>query len=136
VSQAGWYPDGKLAVVVLMNSAGPVSPGALASELARAILPVTPPPADKAFTGDATPFPGTYSGPSRGRVMDAVVTSTPQGLSIAVNGGQPRPLQWVDGWTFRAGNNILTFRRTGESTPADELRFDGGGGLYILKRKP
>jgi hypothetical protein len=135
VSQASWYPDGKLAIVVLMNSAGPVSPGALTSELARAILPPVPPPPVKAFTGDMAPFTGTYSGPSRGRVMDVVVTATPQGLSAAVNGNQPRQLQWVDGWVFRVGNSYLTFKRSDETGPAAELRFDGGGGLYVLKRK-
>ena len=87
------------------------------------------------FTADPAPFVGTYSGPSRGRVMDVVVTSSPQGLSIAVNGGQPRQLQWVNGSVFRAGNGILTFKRSSETGPAAELRFDGGGGLYVLKRK-
>jgi CubicO group peptidase (beta-lactamase class C family) len=135
VSQASWYPDGKLAIVVLMNSNGPVSPGALTSELARAILPTVPPTPAVAFTADPAPFVGTYSGPSRGRVMDVVVTSSPQGLSIAVNGGQPRQLQWVNGSVFRAGNGILTFKRNGDTGPAPELRFDGGGGLYVLKRK-
>ena len=135
VSQASWYPDGKLAIVVLMNSNGPVSPGGLASELARTILPTTPPPPVIAFKADATPFLGTYSGPARGRVMDAVVTSTPQGLSVAVNGGQPRVVSWVEGWTFRVGSAMLTFKRSGDSGPATELRADGFGGFYILKRK-
>lgn len=135
VSQASWYPEEKLAIVVLMNSAGPVSPAALTSELSRAILPAVPPAPVMAFKGDAAPFAGTYSGPSRGRVMDVVITSSPEGLSAAVNGGQPRQLQWVDGWTFRVGGSVLTFRRTGNDVAASELRFDGGGGLYVLKRK-
>ena len=134
VSQASWYPEEKLAIVVLMNSNGPVSPGALASELSRAILPVVPPTPVLVFKADATPLVGTYSGPSRGRVMDVVVTSSPQGLSAAVNGNQPRQLLWVEGWTFRVGNSYLTFKK-GDSSLAGELRFDGGGGLYVLKRK-
>jgi CubicO group peptidase (beta-lactamase class C family) len=135
VSQASWYPDSELAVVVLMNSAGPVSPAALARELAWAILPGTP-PAVKAFTGDAAPLLGTYSGPSRGRIMDAVVTQAAEGISLSINGSPARPLQWVDGTTFRDGNAYLTFRGDGNGGPTAELRFDGGGGYYILKRKP
>jgi hypothetical protein len=134
VSQASWYPDGKLAIVVLMNSNGPVSPAALASELAGVMLPTNPPPAPKAFVGDATPLLGKYSGPSRGRTMDVEITQSAQGLVISVNGAPSRPLQWVDGWTFRVANSIVTFRRSGETGPAAQLRFDGGGGFYILKR--
>ncbi|MGQ0702708.1 MAG: serine hydrolase domain-containing protein [Gemmatimonadales bacterium] len=135
VSQASWYPGAELAVVVLMNSAGPVSPSALASELAGAILPWTRPVA-KAFTGDGAVLVGKYSGPSRGRVMSAGVTQTPQGMALSVNGAAARPIQWVEGWAFRSGDTHLTFKRAGDSGPAAELRFDTGGGHYVLKREP
>jgi CubicO group peptidase (beta-lactamase class C family) len=44
-AHTAWYPDAQLAVVVLINSNGPVSPGAIASELAGEIIPPvrTPP---------------------------------------------------------------------------------------------
>ena len=88
------------------------------------------------FAGDATPLIGTYKGPSRGREMVIEVTQTPQGLAASANGSPARPLVWVDGLTFRQGNSFLIFRRTGESGPATELRFDGGpGAYYILKRQ-
>ena len=135
VSQASWYPDAELAIVVLMNSGGPVSPAALASELAGAIVPSTP-PSFRPFAGDASPLVGKYSGPSRGRKMEAEVTQTPQGISVSVNGAPARALQWVEEWTFRSANNYLTFKRNGDRGPAGELRFDAGGGLYILKRNP
>jgi hypothetical protein len=42
----------------------------------------------------------------------------------------------VEEWTFRQGNAFLTFRRTGNSGPATELRFNGGAAAYyILKRQ-
>ncbi|HEV8597799.1 MAG TPA: serine hydrolase domain-containing protein [Gemmatimonadales bacterium] len=135
VSHASWYPDAQLAVVVLMNSAGPISPQALASELAGAVLPWTR-PVVKPFTGDAAPLVGKYSGPSRGRVMEAEVTKTGEGLSLSVNGAPARPIQWVEGWTFRTGGTELTFRRSGGDGPATELRYITGGGYFILKRKP
>jgi hypothetical protein len=59
-SDASWYPDETLAVVVLMNSTGPVSPSALASELAGEIIPPIRRTA-RPFTGDAPPLAGTYT---------------------------------------------------------------------------
>ena len=68
--------------------------------------------------------------------MVVQVTQTPQGPAFSVNGAAARPLPWVDGLTFRQGNSFLTFRRgSGEGAPAMELRFDAGGGYYILRRR-
>ena len=132
-SQADWYPQEKLAVVVNINSSGPIDPGALASELAGAVLPWTRPVA-KAFTGDAAPLVGTYKGASRGREMTVVIAQGAQGLTASVNGAAAAPLTWVDGSTFRLGNAFPTFRRTGDA-PAAELRWDAGSGHYVLKRQ-
>ena len=135
VSEAGWYPDAQAAIVVLMNSGGGIDPGAVAGELAAELLPWTRPTL-KPFVGDATPIVGRYAGPSRGREMVIEVTQTAQGLAVSANGSPARPLPWVDAWTFRQGNSFLTFRRTGDSGPATQLRFDGGpGSYYILTRK-
>jgi CubicO group peptidase (beta-lactamase class C family) len=130
VAQTSWYPDAQMAVVVLINSAGPINPTALASELAGAILPWTP-PQPKPFVGDATSFVAKYSGPSRGRAMTTEVTKgTDGGLMISVNGTPARALQWVDASTFRVQgtNTLVTFK-------AGEMRFDQGGGYYVLKKQ-
>lgn len=135
VSQAGWYPDAQAAIVVFMNSAGNIDPSAVGGELAAELLPWTRPTL-KPFAGDATPLVGRYAGPSRGREMVVEVTQTAQGLAVSANGSPARPLPWVEAWTFRQGNSFLTFRRTGDSGPAAQLRFDGGpGSYYILKRQ-
>ena len=132
VSYATWYPDAQLAVVVLINSAGPVSPQAIAAELAGEVIPWTR-PTFKPFAGDAAAIAGKYAGPSRGRLMQVEVTQSANGPAISVNGAAARPMQWVEGDTFRLGNVILTFRRTGAAV--SELRYDAGGGLYVLKRQ-
>jgi len=138
-SEAAWYPDAQAAVVVLMNCNCNIDPGAVGGELAAELLPVTR-PAMKAFTGDATPLVGRYKGPSRGRDMVIEVTLGAEGpmvSTIAPNGtaSPARPLSWVEEWTFRQGNAILTFTRTGAG-PANVLRFNGGPGAYfILKRQ-
>ena len=135
VGEATWYPDAQMAVIVLMNSNGNMDPGAVAGELAAEVLPWTRPNFAQ-FTGDAAPLVGTYRGPSRGRDMVIEVTQTPQGVAFSANGAPPRVLPWVDGLTFRQGNALLTFRRAnGDSGPVTELRFDAGGGYYILRRQ-
>ena len=133
VSETTWYPDAQLAVVVLINSNGNVNPSAVAGELAAEVMPWTP-PTPKAFTGDATPLLGRYSGPARGQTMTVEITQAPQGVAIVVN-GQTRPLSWIEGWSFRQGNTLVTLKRSGTSGNATELRFDTGGGHYVLKRQ-
>jgi CubicO group peptidase (beta-lactamase class C family) len=134
VAEATWYPDAQAAIVVLINSNGNLDPTAVAGELAAELLPWTRPVVAQ-FTGDAAPLVGRYKGPSRGREMTVEVTTTPQGVAFSVNGAPARPFPWVEGLTFRQGNTFLTFRQTGNSGPASELRFDAGGGYYILKRQ-
>lgn len=129
-----WYPDSNLYVVVLMNSNGPVSPSALASELAGAVIPPVAAPMTT-FTGDAAPLVGTYTGPSRGRTMTVEIIKGPTTIGMKVNGGAARPLSWVQGMRFRQGNTFLTFERNDTGGPATLLRFDGGGGAYFLLKR-
>jgi CubicO group peptidase (beta-lactamase class C family) len=134
-SEAVWYPDAKMAVVVLINTSGNLDPGAVAGELAAEVVPWKR-PARAAFTGDGAPLVGKYKGPSRGRDMVVDVTQTPEGLAFSANGSPPRVLPWVEGLTFQAGSAFLTFKRAnGNIGPATELRFDAGSGYYILKRQ-
>lgn len=134
-AEATWYPDSQLAVVVLTNTTGSLDPGAIATELAAEVIPA-PAPKVAWYTGDPAPLVGKYQGPSRGRDMVVEVTQGEQGLAFSVNGLPARRLPWVEGLTFRAGNSFLTFRRAGGGTgPVDELRFDAGSGLYVLKRQ-
>ena len=50
--------------------------------------------------------------------------------------GAPAALRpWVENWTFRQDSSLLTFRRSANSGPALELRFDTGGDHFILKRQ-
>jgi hypothetical protein len=132
-SEARWYTDGPLAVVVLTNSE-PDEVTMVAESLAAALLPV--PPAPSPFTGDASLLAGTYRGIGQNGDLVVDVTQTPQGIAFSVEG---RPaggaLIWVENWTFRRNTVRLTFRRSGNSDPAAELRFDTGGDHFILKRQ-
>jgi len=127
-----WYPDARLAVVVLTNSE-PDEISKVTDDLAAAVLPVPRPTGP--FTGDASLLVGIYKGLGRGKEMVIEVTQTPQGIAFAFEGAAAAPLPWVEGWTFRRNSALLTFRRSGNSGPATELRFDTGGDHFILKRQ-
>jgi CubicO group peptidase (beta-lactamase class C family) len=133
-SQASWYSEAKMAVVVLTNSVGGLNPANVATELGAEVLPWQG-PTFKEFAGDAAPLLGTYRGPSRGRDMVVEVTHTPQGLAFSVNGSPPRPLPFLRDLTWQGGTALLEFRREGAEGPATELRFDGGGGAYYVLRR-
>ena len=123
-SEARWYPDGPLAVVILTNSE-PDEITVVAENLVAEVLPA-PRPAGR-FTGDASQLVGTYKGPGRSGEMVVEVTKTPDGLAFAIVGGPAGPLTWVDGLRFRRNESLLTFRPT-------ELRLDTVGDYFILNR--
>jgi CubicO group peptidase (beta-lactamase class C family) len=127
-----WYPDAQLAVVVLTNSE-PDTIAAVTDDLAAAVLPA-PRPAGL-FTGDSSLLAGTYKGPGRGKDMVIEVTQTPQGVAFSFDGAPAALRPWVENWTFRQDSSLLTFRRSANSGPALELRFDTGGDHFILKRQ-
>ena len=131
-SQTRWYLDAQLAVGVLTNSE-PDDTTVIAENLAAAVLPV--PPAASPFTGDASLLVGTYKGLGHGGDMVVEVTQTPQGIALSLRGAPAGPLSWIEGWTFRRNDSLLTFRRSANSGPATELRFDTGGDHFILKRQ-
>lgn len=136
-ADATWYPEGGMAVVVLMNTSPTnLPPAGVGGALARTVLPV-PRPEIERYTGDATGLVGTYRYVIGGnRPFDVEVTSTPQGLAFAVNGGRPEPLPWAGGLTFYAQENVtLTFRgEHGGDGPVIELRRDDAGNHQILRK--
>jgi CubicO group peptidase (beta-lactamase class C family) len=131
-SQAWWHPDTQLAIVLLTNSE-PDNTNAIAEALAAEVL--GPARSAAPFAGDATQLAGTYKGQGRGKEMVIAVSQTTEGLAVSIDGAAARPLQWVEGWTFRLPIPQFTFRRSGNSGPATELRFDTGGDHFILKRQ-
>ena len=131
-SEARWYPDAKLAVVVLTNSE-PDNITVVADGLAAEVLPA-PRPAGP-FTGDASLLVGKYQGLGRGGDMVIEVTQTRQGIAFSFDGAAADPLPWVESWTFRRNRALLTFHPSANSGPATELRYDTGGGHFILKRQ-
>ena len=131
-SETRWYPQEQLAAVVLTNSEPDEITKVIESMVAE-LLPV-PRPLDP-FAGDGSLLVGTYKGPGPGREMVVEISEAPRGLQFSVNGAAPAPLPWVERWTFRSKALLLTFRRSANAGPADELRFDTGGDHLVLKRQ-
>jgi D-alanyl-D-alanine carboxypeptidase len=129
-SQARWYPEAQLAIVVLTNSE-PDAITAATEGIAGAVLP--PARAAGQFTGDPSPLVGKYRGPAHGGDMVVIVTQGPQGLMFSINGQPAESLPWIENWTFRRRDALLSFRTGPTSHRAAELRFDTGGDHFILK---
>jgi CubicO group peptidase (beta-lactamase class C family) len=120
-SEARWYPDAQLAVVVLTNSE-PDAITVATEAIAAAVLP--PSRTVRQFTSDASPLLGKYKGPAHGGDMVVVVTQSPQGVAFSINGQPAETLPWTQGWTFRKRDVLLSFRVGPTLGRAAELRFD------------
>jgi CubicO group peptidase (beta-lactamase class C family) len=133
--EAGWYPEARMAVVVMINNVGPLDPQEVVTNLADEVLGWTVPPR-RFFTDDPTPLVGRYVGPGQGGEMIVEVTQTPRGPAFAINGAPPRPIPWIEGFTFGRGLPRFIFRRAnGDSGPVTELRFSMPGAHMILKKQ-
>jgi CubicO group peptidase (beta-lactamase class C family) len=136
-ADAMWYPDAKMAVVVLMNTSAPnLSAADLGTRLTRAVLPLQRPQVGF-YTGDPAPFVGTYQLTAGGNIGQAtlVVTSTPAGLAFSMNGSRAQPLPWIGGNVFQAGETTtLSFTRIGNAAATD-VRRDDAGNHAVLRRK-
>jgi len=137
-ADATWYPEGRVAVVVLMNTSPTnLSPASVGGALAREVLP-WPRPQLSSYPGDPAELAGRYEHVAGGNFPGAVieVSVQPTGLGFSVNGSPPQRLPWARGLTFYPQENVtLTFRRAnGETGPVTELRRDDPGNHMILRR--
>lgn len=134
-TEAGWYPEAQLAVVVMMNNVGAHDPQEVVTEIAANVLGWKEAP-PKQFTGDPAPLLGRYVGQASEGQMVVEIVRTPQGLGFSRDGSPPQPIPWVEGLTFRRGPLILTFRRAnGDNGPVTELRSSMPGRHFVLKKQ-
>ncbi|MDX1392799.1 MAG: serine hydrolase domain-containing protein [Gemmatimonadota bacterium] len=134
LSELRYLPDEDLSIVVLINTAGPVSPSAIATAIEDLVLGEPAPVVPRAYSGDRAAFEGVYRGASRGRRMTVTVSADEEGLRIrqgtAGEGGQV--VHWLGGTTFGAGD--ARYRFIMEGGRAAVLQLDQVGGLYVLER--
>ena len=132
LSESEYYPDDDLVIVVLLNTAGPVSPRDLARQIAEVVLGNAP-DRSRPFEGDLTQFAGDFTGKGRG---------LPTTVHIGVSGNQitftntetPRAtantLKYFGNDTFGFKDTVVQFKR--ENAKISSLHLDTGYGHNIL----
>lgn len=142
LSESLYLPDEDLAVVVLVNTAGPPGPADLARQIIEAMVgDATPEPLE--FDGDPAWFEGVYGGPARAGQAAVRIAAGEDGLTatmimmadqeIPEEGQEANNLDFRGGMTFSQGEALLTFEGDGEA--ASTLRYDTGGGYTIMTRR-
>jgi CubicO group peptidase (beta-lactamase class C family) len=134
LSSAAWFPRDRAVIVVLVNTAGPVGPDAIAASIAEIVLGKVE-PSGQPFTGELKPFVGTWSGVGRGRQMTIQVAAD-SGFLTAAMGGAPRKtrLRYAGDNTWMMDDARLHF--TGPAGAPTTLRADMVYGYSVLTRKP
>jgi CubicO group peptidase (beta-lactamase class C family) len=133
LSDGRYYPDDDLIVVVLQNATGPVGPGALGAALAEAVLGPVPEAGEPAFAGDLGELTGTYSGAARGGPMTLTVLVEDGGLAMRIGDGATTAPAYRGDLRWDRGGVRVTFIR-GAGGAVEEVRYDTGGGHYVLMR--
>jgi CubicO group peptidase (beta-lactamase class C family) len=136
LAHAAYYPSENLTVVVLFNTAGPVNPQAIASEIADAVLgkPATPP---STYDGDLSAFAGSFSGRGRGRPTQIRIEARGKELHFLRGSGPSTTderLHYLGNDVFGFGDTLLRFRREGGKVSS--LRLDTVSGNVLLVRAP
>lgn len=134
LSEARYYPEENLTVVVLQNTAGPTGPSPLADRLADLTLGPGEEPEPRPYEGNLSKFAGRYSGPGRGGVVTLRVNVEDGKLIVTEVGesAEPMPLEHTTGQTWRRGSLRYRFVQVGGEIT--ELRMDSGGAHYVLRK--
>ena len=126
-----YYPDDDLYLVVLINTAGPAAPTAVAQAIAKVVLGPGKPLTGVPFSGDLTTYAGRYRGVGRG--VPTNLTVAVEGGALQIQGGGPaRTLLYLGGDTFGAGSARYTFTRDGGRVTA--VRVDAISVVSMARR--
>ncbi|MEO6447367.1 MAG: serine hydrolase domain-containing protein [Gemmatimonadaceae bacterium] len=134
LSESAWFPDEDAVIVVLINSAGPVSPNDVTGALADAVFGRATREARR-FDGDVAALAGTYTGVGRGVHM-TIKVAVDDGKLVATfpMNAKPSPLRFIGDDTWEMEDNRVTFVREGGKVSA--LRADLVYGYSLLTRQP
>jgi hypothetical protein len=134
LTEGRYYPDDDLIVVVLQNSTGPVGPAVLEDQLVELVLgPPEVEPAAAPYASSLDELAGRYAGPARGGPLTVTVSVADGELSVEPESGAARTPAYRGGLTWADGGLLLTFVR--EQGRVVALRWDTGGGHYVLRRQ-
>ena len=132
LSEAAYFPDDSAIIVVLINTAGPVSPMAVTTSIAEVVLGKRPAKSER-FSGDVAALAGTYKGVGRGREMVVTVRADSGVLSLQLAPQPSSRLRYVGGDTFEndQGGRFTFVREGGRVT---KLRADLIYGYSVLAK--
>jgi CubicO group peptidase (beta-lactamase class C family) len=133
LSDMAYFPEDQLIITVLINTAGPVSPGAMLNAIATFIHGTPPAPAAVALDHPASDYVGAYRGIARGPDSLNIVVTDSGGVRFRIMNGQPTLARYVGGDSFMIGRNRLTFVRSGGRVTA--LRADMISVVSLLRRR-
>lgn len=135
VTASAWLPEEKMAVAVLINTAGPVSSDSVAAALVDVVLGRR---SDVRAAGavDVQPYVGTYQGAGRGAPLTLTFNSDSGYLSVKPQqGNQPAVrLTPLGNDTFGRGRERFYFKRDGAMVVS--VRVDRVYQNTVLTRRP
>lgn len=135
LSSTIWLPDEKVAVVVLVNTAGPVSPDAIAVSIVEIVLGRKPDAAAVPLTSGVAEYTGTYEGPGRGARLTLTFVSDSGHLATRMPGSQNASrFRYVGKDTFVRGREVVTFMRDGVKVVS--VRVDRVYQNTVLTKRP
>lgn len=125
LSDLAYFPDDQLIITVLVNSAGPVAPGAITSAIADLIHGRPAAPVAVALDHPAADYAGTFRGIGRADSITATITDS-AGVRIRMGGPQSAAIspRYIGRDRFMVGRQILSFKRENgrvTSFTADQL---------------
>lgn len=135
LSETVWVPGEQLAVVVLINTAGPVSPDSVAASIVDVVLGRAAAPMVMITAPDVAPYTGTYQGPGRGAQLIITFVADSGHLSARLPGNPAAVrLQAVGNDTFARGRERFTFMRDGAKLVS--VRVDRVYQNTVLTKRP
>ncbi len=113
LADMAYFPDDRLVIAVLVNSAGPVAPNAITAAIARVIHGPPPPPTSVAVDHPLADYAGTFRGIGRGDSLTLTLAVDSAGLRLRAGNAPPpgQVLRYTGNDTFMSGRNRYTFRR-------------------------
>ncbi len=131
IADSRYFPDQKLAIVVLINTLGRLQPTTISNTIADILLPKSAPEKEVVFEGDLNKYKGSYSGAVRGRNITLIVKSTEKDLVIDSR-RRKDTLSYVGNYKWSLGNRYFSFGNQNGET--EMLYIDSGYGYYVLKK--
>ena len=134
VTASAWLPEEKMAVAVLINTAGPVSADSVAASLVEVVLGRRS-DVRAASASDVAAYAGTYQGAGRGAALTLTFTADSGYLTVKPQGNQPAArLTSLGNDAFGRGRERFYFKRDGAMVVS--VRVDRVYQNTVLTRRP